>query len=154
MTTKPTTTATARRTANNVYINKQQLCTYFTLFFTFLRRRSTTMSMKLWNFLISRARIMSSWTKHKHCRFLFLNLDNDRYGPKETFAKICQILMKLNKIGEVWNSPNRLLSDFFGFVVIQNFCYIVPWQWDVTNSLLCNKTALLFWKEAYILFDN
>ena len=28
-------------------------------------------------------------------------LDNDRYGPKETFAKICQILMKLNKIGEV-----------------------------------------------------
>ena len=30
-------------------------------------------------------------TKHENCRFLFLNLDNDRYGPKENFAKICQI---------------------------------------------------------------
>ena len=27
----------------------------------------------------------------KNCRFLFLNLDNDRYGPKENFPKICQI---------------------------------------------------------------
>ena len=26
-----------------------------------------------------------------YCRFLFLNLDNDRYGPEENFAKICQI---------------------------------------------------------------
>ena len=38
MTTKPTTTATARRTA---YINKQQLCTCITLFCTFLCRRCT-----------------------------------------------------------------------------------------------------------------
>ena len=28
---------------------------------------------------------------HKNCRFLFLNLDNDRNCPKENFAKICQI---------------------------------------------------------------
>ena len=26
-----------------------------------------------------------------NCRFLFLILDNDRYGPKENFAEICQI---------------------------------------------------------------
>ena len=32
----------------------------------------------------------------KNCRFLFLNLDNDKYGPEENFAKICQT--KLNKI--------------------------------------------------------
>ena len=25
----------------------------------------------------------------KNCRFYFLNLDNDRYGPKENFAKMC-----------------------------------------------------------------
>ena len=25
---------------------------------------------------------------HKNCRFLFLNLDNNRYSPKENFAKI------------------------------------------------------------------
>ena len=31
------------------------------------------------------------WTKHNKCHFLLLNLDNDRYGPKENFAKICQI---------------------------------------------------------------
>ena len=30
-------------------------------------------------------------TLHKNCRFLFLNVDNNRYGPKENFAKICQI---------------------------------------------------------------
>ena len=29
--------------------------------------------------------------QHKNCRFLFLNLDNDRYGPKENFAEIYQI---------------------------------------------------------------
>ena len=27
----------------------------------------------------------------KNCRFLFLNLDNDRVVAKENFAKICQI---------------------------------------------------------------
>ena len=28
-------------------------------------------------------------TQQKNCRFYFLNLDNDRYGPKENFAKMC-----------------------------------------------------------------
>ena len=31
--------------------------------------------------------------------------------------------MKLNKIGEVLNSANRLLKWPFRFVVIQKFCY-------------------------------
>ena len=56
----------------------------------------------------------------KICRFLFPNLDNDRYGPKKIspgFAK----LMKLNKIGEVWNSANRFLSDFIGLLSSKNF---------------------------------
>ena len=35
--------------------------------------------------------VWSRLKQHKNCRFLYLNLDNDRYGPKENFAKICQI---------------------------------------------------------------
>ena len=35
--------------------------------------------------------LWSRWATHKNCRLLFLNLYNDRYGPKENFAKICQI---------------------------------------------------------------
>ena len=35
--------------------------------------------------------LWSRWTTHKNCRLLFLNLYNDRYGPKENFAKIWQI---------------------------------------------------------------
>ena len=35
--------------------------------------------------------LWSRLKQHKNCRFLYLNLDNDRYGPKENFAKICQI---------------------------------------------------------------
>ena len=38
--------------------------------------------------------LCSKWTQHKNYRFLFLNLGNDRYGPKENFAKIA----KLNEI--------------------------------------------------------
>ena len=33
--------------------------------------------------------LWSRWTWHKNCRFLYLNLDNDRYSPKENFVKIC-----------------------------------------------------------------
>ena len=29
--------------------------------------------------------------------------------------------MKLNKIGEVWNSANTLLSDFIGLLSSENF---------------------------------
>ena len=52
-----------------------------------------------WNFLISRGR--------KNFRFLFLNLDNDRYSPKENFVKICQI--KWNWIRSVCCYPKFLL---------------------------------------------
>ena len=66
--------------------------------------------------------LWSGWTQHKNCPFHFLNLDNVRYGPKENFTKICNFL-KLNEteeISEVWNSANRLLSDFFGLAMWQN----------------------------------
>ena len=39
--------------------------------------------------------------------------------------------MKLNKIGEVWNSANSLLGDFFGLLSSKN---LLPWQRDVTIS--------------------
>ena len=35
--------------------------------------------------------LWSRWTQHKNCRFHFLNLDYDRYDPKENFTKIFQI---------------------------------------------------------------
>jgi len=46
--------------------------------------------MKLPNF----TRLLYGVGEHNtklNCCFLFLNLDNNRYGPKENFAKICQI---------------------------------------------------------------
>ena len=45
--------------------------------------------------------------------------------------------MKLNKIGEVWNSANRLLSDFIGLLSSK---ILLPWQRDVTTSPLYSKT--------------
>ena len=57
--------------------------------------------------------------------FFFLNVDNDRYGPKDNFAKICQI--KWNWIRSVNFEVVRIdffKSDFIGFFsVIQKFCY-------------------------------
>ena len=119
MTTKPTKTVTARRTAKivvyYVYIDKQQLCTYITLFCTFLCRRCTTTT---WNVLISRARVMESrWTQLKKCRFLFLNLDNDRYGRKENFVNIYQI--KWNWI----RSGNGGIS-YIPWCFAANFCLL------------------------------
>ena len=55
--------------------------------------------------------------------FFFLNLDDDRCGPKEKFAKICQ----LNEIEkDRWCHPNIFLS----------------WQRDVTTSPLYFKRAM------------
>ena len=67
-----------------VYINKRQLCTCITLctFCTYVR-------LETYQFHEPGLWIMS--TQHNKCHFLLLNLDNDRYGPKENFAKICQI---------------------------------------------------------------
>ena len=97
MTTKPTTTATARRTAkidmfiltnNNfardhaiLYISLPSLHHY---------------DMKLAN---SRSPLYGI-AKHnnKNCRFLFLNIDNDRYGPKENFFLPVESVLTKNKI--------------------------------------------------------
>ena len=94
MTTKPTTTATAGRTAkNNMFIltnnNFARTSRYFVHFFASLHHYD----MKLLNFT---SPLYGGEHNTKNCRFLFLNLDNDKYGLEENFAKICQI--KLNKI--------------------------------------------------------
>ena len=38
--------------------------------------------------------------------------------------------MKLNKIGEVWNSANGLLSDFIGLLSSKNFATMATWRND------------------------
>ena len=57
--------------------------------------------------------------------------------------------MKLNKIDEVWNSANSLFEWRFRFVVIQKF--ILPWQRDVTTSLLY---VPCFWIKSYYNFEQ
>ena len=41
--------------------------------------------------------------------------------------------MKLNKIGEVWNSANRLLSDFIGLLSSKNFATMATWRNDFSS---------------------
>ena len=41
--------------------------------------------------------------------------------------------MKLNKIGEVWNGSNRLLSNFFGLLSSKNFATRATWRNDVSS---------------------
>ena len=41
--------------------------------------------------------------------------------------------MKLNKIGEVWNSANRLLSDFIGLMSSKNFATMASWRNDFSS---------------------
>ena len=43
--------------------------------------------------------------------------------------------MKLNKIGEVWNSAKRLLSDFFGLLSSKNFASMAIWRNNVSSLL-------------------
>ena len=63
----------------------------------------------------------------------FLNLDNNRYGPKENFAKICQI--KWNWIRSVKFEIVR--KDFsMTLSVCCHLKLLLPWQRDVTTSLL------------------
>ena len=89
MTTKPTTTATARRRAKNnmSILRNNNLARASRHFVHFLLPSLHHYDMKLPNFTSP----LYGEGEHKNCRFLFLNLDNDRYGPKETFAMICQI---------------------------------------------------------------
>ena len=78
---KPTTTATARRTAkNNMFIltnnNFARASRYFVHFFA-------VAAPKLPNFSSLLNGVHKGEHKTKNCRFLFLNSDNDRYGPNE-----------------------------------------------------------------------
>ena len=41
--------------------------------------------------------------------------------------------MKVNKIGEVWNSANRLLSDFIGLLSSKNFATMATWRNDFSS---------------------
>ena len=41
--------------------------------------------------------------------------------------------MKLSKIGEVWNSANRLLSDFIGLMSSKNFATMATWRNDFSS---------------------
>ena len=36
--------------------------------------------------------------------------------------------MKLNKVGEVWGSANRLLSDFIGLLSSKHFATMATWR--------------------------
>ena len=129
---QPTTTATARRTAkNNTFIltnnNFARASRYFVHFLPSLHHYD----MKLPNFTSP----LYGVGKHsnKNCRFLFLNLDNDRYCPKENFAKICQIKWS-------WIRSVKFEIVRIDFKVTLSVCchpkILLPWQLDVTTSPL------------------
>ena len=69
--------------------------------------------------------LWSRWTQHKYYRFLFQNLDNDRYSPKENFTKICQIK---------WNWITSVKFEMSLKVRI---------EFQVTLSVCCHQNILL-----------
>ena len=96
MTTKPTTTATARRTAKiNMFILTNNFARDHAILYISLPSLHHY-DMKLAN---SRSPLYGI-AKHnnKNCRFLFLNIDNDRYGPKENFFLPVESVLTKNKI--------------------------------------------------------
>ena len=46
--------------------------------------------------------------------------------------------MKLKKIGEVWSSANRLLSDFIGSLSSKNFATKATWRNDFSSLYFKN----------------
>ena len=55
--------------------------------------------------------------------------------------------MKLNKIGEVWNGANRLLSGFIGLLSSKNFAAMATWRNDFS--------PLLYWyRQTSFKFDQ
>ena len=52
--------------------------------------------------------------------------------------------MKLNKIGEVWNSANRLLSDFIDLLSSKNFATMATWRNDF-SSLFVQISEKVAW---------
>ena len=82
---------------------------------------------------------VNTWTQK--LSLSFPNLDNHRYGPKENFAKICQI--KWNWIRSVKSEIVRI--DFE--VTLSVCCHpniLPPWQRDVT-------TSPLYWQDHKLI---
>ena len=63
--------------------------------------------------------------------------------------------MKLNKIGEVWNSANRLLSDFISLLSSKNFVTMAMRQ-NNFSSHPCIKQKMLSVHsyDLYCVSDN
>ena len=60
--------------------------------------------------------------------------------------------MKLSKIGEVWNSANRLLSDFISLLSSKNFATMAMWQNDFSShSCLKQKPLYVHSYDLYCL---
>ena len=84
--------------------------------------------------------LRSRWKHHKECSFSFSELKYGGFGFKP--RKIRQHLtmwMKPNKIDELWNSVNSLLSEFS---VCCHPEILLLWQRDVTTSPLYSMVML------------
>ena len=56
--------------------------------------------------------------------------------------------MELNKNGEVWNSANRLVSDFISLLSSKNFATMATWPKDSKNMLISYPDLTLFYTVA------
>ena len=56
--------------------------------------------------------------------------------------------MEVNKNGEVWNSANRLVSDFISLLSSKNFATMATWPKDSKNMLISYPDLTLFYTVA------
>ena len=56
--------------------------------------------------------------------------------------------MELNKNGEVWNSANRLVSDFISLLSSKTFATMATWPKDSKNKLISYPDLTLFYTVA------
>ena len=56
--------------------------------------------------------------------------------------------MEVNKNGEVWNSANRLVSDFISLLSSKNFATMATWPKDSKNMLISLPDLTLFYTVA------
>ena len=56
--------------------------------------------------------------------------------------------MELNKNGEVWNSANRLVSDFISLLSSKTFATMATWPKDSKNMLISYPDLTLFYTVA------
>ena len=122
-------------------------CTHWRNMFQHVKRNFLSCAA-MWHIYISHALVkgqnywaLIGWERGKYCCNQervwklcdFLNVDNNRYGPKENFAKICKI--KWNWIRSVKFEIVR--KDFsMTLSVCCHLKLLLPWQRDVTTSLL------------------